>query len=102
MTDSELLLGAAKAIGYRQIFGEDKLVVMIEHPAGYLWDPINSDRDAFGLMINLRIDLSFIEDWWVRGRGPGREWLGHTYTVGSDLGSIIRRVIVRCAGDLVG
>lgn len=121
MTDRELLELAAKAAGWRiHSWIEGYAQILYDRTdrdgvAGYLWNPLIADVDAFRLVVKLRIDLSmWIDTVHVTAKthlgvnrgillnGDKRPAINDTHRepYGDDPGAATRRAIVRAAAEI--
>lgn len=107
MTDPELLVLAAKAVGIEYI----KDCVWIDNgfypspdaPVRVAWNPLVSDGDAMRMATKLRLDIMW-SNVGVECRASGRrDLLSYPYAIealGSNAGASVRRAIVRVAAQI--
>jgi hypothetical protein len=55
MTDSDMLVLAAKAAGYKVLYGDDRIGLRLKHENRRFWKPLDDDGDAMRLAVKLRM-----------------------------------------------
>lgn len=104
MSDRELLEMAAKACRMTPPWdSNDCFIAWIGSPVtGHWWNPLSDDGDALRLAITLRLDLMFFNGYEEIHVEPSRaDDIGvaiEKYC--DDMGSSVRRAIVRAAAEI--
>jgi hypothetical protein len=55
MTDNEMLVLAAKAAGYKVLYGDDRIGLRLKHENSRFWKPLDDAGDAMRLAVKLRM-----------------------------------------------
>lgn len=101
MNNRELLINAARAGEiegkYYIAYGEREVNEGIDIGGGRLWNPLNSNADAFSLMVYLYMDLD-VRDYEIKVNNPDTG-ISFTQDVnhGYDREKATRLAIVNCA-----
>lgn len=112
--DKELLLLAAKAVGYNLTFewegnGSDTLsyqereIPCIDNPEGaeygtIEWNPLTDDGDAFRLAASLNLKVDTVGRIWIAGASNNDFYFFEVF--GPDKMAYIRRAIINVAAEL--
>lgn len=99
MSDRELLMKAAKAVGKELDLDryDDEMGFIILGISRW-WNPLTNDADAFRLMMSLKIEIGFTdESSEVNAWAPHRSWDYFYEDYGDDLCAATRRVITKVA-----
>ncbi|WP_027949837.1 hypothetical protein [Haliea salexigens] len=101
--DRELLEAAARAGGYVLEWREDYQCMEYPNKPDFCWNPLESDADAFRLMVDCEIDVEYLNEsieasCWTRGAYS--DLLRATETFGTDKHAATRRVITRAAAAM--
>lgn len=108
MTDRELLEAAAKAAGIEVLYCSDGFRLSKNGVATHKWDPLNSEADAFRLMVKLNL---FVFYGWTYAPGEdipianvvvdnAEQTVPSGEIKGDDPYAATRRAIVRAAAEI--
>lgn len=100
MTDSEMLVLAAKAAGYKVLYGDDRIGLRLKHENRRFWKPLDDDGDAMRLSVTLRIGM-FHDDLGVYCNYQQTKQLRIYFAEVPDKYEASRRAIV-CAAAKIG
>ena len=102
MTDKELLVLAAKAVGYVRMVYRDKVPYVSDKLNGgdfVAWNPLISDGDALRLVVKLGI-LVVVDDIGVSTQVVNFGFWDENFKVNEDRYAKTRRTIVRAAAEI--
>ena len=99
MTDRELLILAAKAVGIALAFSSVGDISPRRADTWDSWNPLADDGDALRLAVKLRMALDIGEDGMVKTYAQ-HAIQGHGEDIGDDPYADTRRAIVRSAAEI--
>lgn len=103
MSNRELMTWAAKAVGYKTdgIY-DPQLGLIVIHPTNPLpfrWNPLNDDGDNFRLIVELKLEVVFLEGFSEIQVSDDVMKSNMPYEDGDDLFMLTRLAAVTCAAE---